>query len=390
MVKVEKYIPISFTSIAIFFCYMMTFVSFPGLEIYNKIKYVLMLIVYVYIAVHYKDLKCPRISAVEKIFFLAYIVLSFNASIRNLGGAVMRDPLIQCIGYCGTLLANFLLMIIICNTDRLNKLAKIYWRTSFALVIVADISILLGVSYSGGNYLIGTKFGVAYHHIRTLLIFLMYVRKWDLRNKFFLALQLLITLLINIRTDCATGIIGTAFVLFLLLLFSKEVKIVLSPFCQTGLLLASALFPILYKPLLDSKIAHFIIEDIFHRKMNLTGRTRIYSLIPDIFGDHILIGDGINTNVEMCGRWGVSNIQNGLLKVMMESGLIAAIVILVLYFLIFRRAKESNGRIERALSSYLILMTLLSTIEITISLSTLTVLLYLCVLTSYLKEKEKE
>ncbi|MCR4792405.1 MAG: hypothetical protein K5871_06625 [Lachnospiraceae bacterium] len=387
MVKVEKYIRISFTALAIFACYMMTFVSFPGFEIYNKLKYVMMIFVFAYIAYHYRDLKCPWISGAEKVVFLAYVVLSFIASIRNLSEVVTRDPLIQCIGHCGILIANFLLMVILCNTKRLKVLGEIYVKLSIILLIVTDVTILMGVTF-GGNYLIGNKFGVAYHHIRTLLIFLIYVKEWDFRNKVTLVLMLIATYLINTRTDCATGIIGTLFVLFLLLLFTRQINIVLHPICQVPILYACTMFPIWYKPMMDMKVIRFIIEDILHRKMNLTGRTRIYSRIPEIFGDHILWGDGINTNVEICGRWGFSNIQNGMLKVMMESGLIAAIMVFILYFLIFHRAKHHDGRIERALSSYLLLMTVLSTVEITISVSTLAVLMCLCVLTGYEKETE--
>lgn len=389
MIKIEKYIPISFSALAIFVCYMMTFVSMPWFGFYNKLRYLLIAFVYVYIIYNYRYLKCNWVSSIEKISLVLYIVFSFVASYLDLGKVTSINPLVQCINQCGIILANFLLTIILSNRGKIRSLLSTYFWLSLIVWVIFDLSIIFHL-YRSGDYIFGNKFTAAYHHIRLFVIILLYIKEWNLKNKTLFICLIIETMLINVISDCATGIVGTfIFIMLLFLYYCRKANIIQSPFLQMTVLLSCALFPIWYEALLSSSWVQYLVEVVLHKQITLTGRTVIYSKIPEIFGDHILWGYGIASNMDMCMRFGAINIQNGIMKVMMESGIFGVTMLLILYFAVFWRIKKTEGLPEKYLSAYLLIMSVLSAIEITINVSTIVVLLYLSVFSNIKKELVK-
>ncbi len=385
MNKIEKYIPISFTSLALFASFMMTFVNLPWFGFYSKAKYVLTGFVFIYVFYNISYLKCNWVSLPEKLSFYLYIVCSFIASFMNLGETTYRNPRIQCLGYCGILLANYLLAVVVYNKGRLKSMLEISWWTSLFIMLFSDLTVLLGLRING-DYFIGNKFAIVYHHLRTLVLALLIMKEWNRRNKIIVFSLFFESMLISIILDCATGLIGTILLVFILLLYYNNAKITRIPFLQVVILLICALFPVWYQLLLNNSLVQLIIESVLHKKLTLTGRTVIYSKIPVIFGEHFIVGYGINTNYEICMRWGATNIQNGMLKIMMESGVMGAVAVLLLYLSVFWRINKSEGRLFKTFAALLLVMSILSSVEITISGTTITVLLYLAVFSNMRKE----
>ncbi len=384
MVRVEKYIPISFTIVATVACYMVTFVSLPWMWGYNKAKYFFLAVVFSYIAYNIRFLKCAWVSLATKATLIIYIAFSFIASIWNIGDVTGTNMVAQCILHCGIISANFCLAVIVSNNHGKNSFLSIYTGISSFIYIITDLSVLVG--YKSGSFFIGTKFSVAFFHFIALSLFLIKTKEWNKRNRILIIILFAETLVINIISGCATGIVGTVlFALFVYLNF-RSVRAVRNPFLQVSTLLISAAFPFWYELLLSSRFAKIVVEDILHKQMTLTGRTVIYSMLPQIIGRNYYWGYGINSNMEICMRWGAVNIQNGLLKIFMESGIFGAISVIVLVFLVFYQVRKTDSSIVKVISSYWLVISILSAIEITINASTLVVLLYLSVFSKQEKE----
>ena len=380
--RIEKYIPVSFTALAVFSCYAITFVGFPWFGFYNKAKYLLLAFVFAYIAYNYRFLKSNHIPVTEKVSLALYIAASYVASFLNLGEVQGTNLVAQCTIQCGALLANFLLLIIVCNKNRQKSMLEIYFWTSVLLYIASDLSVF-GRIIIDGNYLIGTKFQIAYLHIRTLALIILYVKDWNISKKVLLCALIAETFLINIITGCATGLVGTVLFILFLFLYFKRARIVQNPFTNIIVLLVCAAFPFWYELIINSSFVKVLVEAVLQKQLTLTGRTVIYSRIPQLFGDYVLCGYGINSNMEICRRWGAINIQNGMLKVLMESGIVGAVMILILYFSVFWRGRKCEKITQQVLSAFLLVFSVLSSIEISIGVDTLAVLVYLSVLTNY-------
>jgi hypothetical protein len=277
------------------------------------------------------------------------------------------------------------MMIIVKNKQKLKFMLELYLWLFILTYLVADITVLLGLKVNG-DYIFGTKFAIAYLHIRAIAIIIIYIKNWNVRNVLLIAALFVESIAINLVTGCATGLVGTVLFFLCLYLYFRKIGIIQNPFVQVSTLLVCALFPFWYEWLLNNSFVQFIVEEVLHRKLTLTGRTIIYSKLPLIMGDNALIGYGINTNTEICFRWGAINVQNGMLKVLMESGIIGALAVFVLYFAVFWRIRKSKGMVVIAVASYLFTISVLSAIEITINTTTLVILLYLSIVT----EKEKE
>ncbi len=385
MVKIEKYITISFTAIVVMLDYLMTFIGLPWFGFFNKFKYICLAFVFFYVFYYNTYLESPWISKTEKIALYFYVAFSFLSSILNIGGVTMINPTITCINQCGILVANFLLAIVVYNRGKTKSALNVFLFASIVFWILSDITVIFGIEIRG-NYLIGTKFGVVYHHIRTLTFLLLKIQNWNFRKKTIFGLLICESLFIAVLSECATGLIGTIIFVLCLYLYHKKNHIVQRPGMQIGVLIACALFPFWYGWLLSNRLVQYLIEQLFHKQLTLTGRTIIYEMIPLIIGDNLFWGYGIGSNMDICMRWGAVNIQNGMLKVLMESGLPGMLMVFILYFSVFFRLRKSNDIAVKAFSAYLLTFSILSSVEITIGLTTLPILLYMSVFANNVQE----
>ncbi len=386
MVKIEKYIPISFTAIAIAADFIMTNISLPWFGFFNKLKYPMMVIVYSYCIYNYTSLKCSWVSFTEKAALYLYILFSFVASFMDLGEVEMSRIKVQAVNQCGILFANYILAVVVANRGRIEDMLRIFVYLSLFFLIISDITVIFKIS-PGSNYFIGTKFAIAHHHIKTLAFLLVYIRKWNFRNKLLIAALILETFLINIRAKSAAGLVEiTLFVLFIII-YLRKINIIHNPFVQLGTLVACTLFPFWYEWLLSNRFIQFLVQDVLHRKLTLTGRTGIYDMIPLIVGDNFLWGYGVGSNMEICMRWGAINVQNGMLKIFMESGALGALAIYLMFFTVFFRVRKNDDVFLKTFAAYLLVFTALSSIEITIGLATLPFLLYIAVFSDMRRDK---
>ena len=375
MYKREKYIPISFTSIALCACFFMSFFSTTLVSDYKKIQYFCLIIVAIYLLVNNEYLTDLFRNKIGKILFAVYFFTSYLAAFLNLRNAVERVPLNTTSLYFAILIGDYLLFRVICNRKLVGKMIDTFWIVSFCAMIFVDIEYFVL-----RRYIMENKFTIAYLH---LIVILFWALKYNFnswkRIAFFLVL-IAETIFIDISMGCATGIIGSIMMVAFMVLYEKKVYFSSNPVIVCVSIIVTALFPYWYTYILNSEIARVIVEDIFHKKMTLTGRTVIYSMISALLGDYYLIGYGLGTNHEICMRYGASNIQNGLLRVVMESGLFGAIALALIFVVAFKRNINNKDSRVQAFSAYLLTFIWLSTVEVTYTLTVVIITVLFAVL----------
>lgn len=190
-------------------------------------------------------------------------------------------------------------------------------------------------------YLIGNKFYVSYMH--SVLLVLLSI-KWMNCKKWQLVMIYLFCIFITIRIRCTTGILMILVCLLgqlILFAFSKLTKAV----CHIGLVAVSLAVinmliwgasAILYTPW----ATHFIV-DVLGKSANMTGRFKLYSVIPELVKNESIIGYGFQPDI-FRNLFGYGNAQNGLIQIVLESGILGATI----YFVaLYYAGKQGNKNV---------------------------------------------
>lgn len=182
-------------------------------------------------------------------------------------------------------------------------------------------------AWDQANYLIGGKFSVFYLSLIWLAIYLC-SRKRKMR-KIPITIVLAFLSILSIRTDCSTGAF-CLFLVWLMLVFEKIRKVTFKPIVVICATIAFNLLLVFYNTFLQSGTAAYLVQNILHRNLNLTGRTEIYDQFFLLIGKDILWGLGYN-NTLVSSSLGYLNAQNGFLDVISKCGLIGVAFFLVIY-----------------------------------------------------------
>ncbi|MCR5294931.1 MAG: O-antigen ligase family protein [Lachnospiraceae bacterium] len=248
-----------------------------------------------------------------------------------------------------------------------EEVLKSVFSFCFCFLLIGDSIVLfsgtrgIGVSSGIPDYLIGNKFTISYVHMLFLALYYWHLSEyyWSsseyggvIKRKGVLAFAY--TLFICVITDCATGIAGCIALAFFYLLFKKMPS--------AARLFSNPYFYCLFMGIISVSVIHmdlftrfkpvaFIIEHFFHRNLTLTGRSFAFAVAILAISQKPLYGHGINsTYVSSVLGWG--NAQNGLLKVLLDYGVIG----LLLFFWIvtdafrivrprtYRKMKKKSGK----------------------------------------------
>lgn len=183
-----------------------------------------------------------------------------------------------------------------------------------------------------GTCLLGNKFVVAYAHISLLFILVTLDKKLKYA-KYRIAAYGIITVLICLYVDCMTAALATS--IFLILIFlPKHIKPLLSsPIVFSVAFFLGAFLLILFNNILNFGPIRFLIVDILHRDLTLTGRMEIYYFIFKLLPSHKWFGYGYGTNiVEATSIW-YANAQNAFWDFAICYGFIT-VAILFLYLIV--------------------------------------------------------
>ena len=122
-----------------------------------------------------------------------------------------------------------------------------------------------------------------------------------------------------------TGIIGNIVILILICIpLSRKVKTVLAkPSTMLLILLVVNFLIVGSDSLIQIPAVRNIIVNILHKDLTLTGRNKIYAMLPMLYVDHWFFGYGYNSDV-FAGLIGYGNAQNGILQYILDCGLVGA------------------------------------------------------------------
>lgn len=267
-------------------------------------------------------------------------------------------------------------------TGRAMDMFECLFRFMVAMVVLTDLQMLVGIEYSDGmfeTYFVGTKFDVVYMHMNMMALFFtrLKLRRKGKKNvrlpAILLLLALILNVIISIRVDCNTGLLGSAALVFGIYVCDRWETICRKWLCSPRLFgliaVLSATFVSYVFWILERPIVQYIIVDKLGRSLNLTGRTDIYRMFPTVMRDHWMWGFGVGNSYPVCVReFGYTDVQNSVLQWVLQIGVPATAAMIVLFCFIIsycRRMKSPHHVMPMLVLIYVYL--LLGTVEITMN-----------------------
>ena len=215
------------------------------------------------------------------------------------------------------------------------------------------------------NYLLCNKFEVSYFNILLLAFYMYYVKdKKDKKNVVFKTIFAVLAICICLYTECTTALIG-ALLFLIIYVATKNNHKKIKPIFIMVLLIVSCSILILFSNIVHLKPIEYIIVNLLHEDITLTGRTYIYDNIFSVIGNKWLLGYGYGNSYDiMFEQLHVPNTQNALLEYWLDSGILGVTLLLVLIYNIF---KDYNKNIN-SIVIYLYVFSILGCIEVTIDI----------------------
>ena len=236
------------------------------------------------------------------------------------------------------------------------------------ILAIVKPNIFTPINSSLTIYLLGTKFTVAYLHLLLYSIYSSYMwnEKSFLNIKVTKIILLSITLIMAIITECSTAIIGIIIIVAMEKIIRNKRKSINAFIFILTLLLS---FLIIYQIgfLLQARPVQYVIVNVLHEDLTLTGRINIYNEISNILLEHKLLGYGYGKSYDtIMSRIGYADSQNALMDCIINYGIIGTgVLLLIFYFSI----KLSNGNEKKFyIMIYLYAMVAMGVVEITINL----------------------
>lgn len=230
------------------------------------------------------------------------------------------------------------------------------------------------------NYLIGSKFNVAYNAIASI-VFLLYFSfgQKKIIYKILLLINLYISFISCYIVKCSTGIIGTVFILMLLILqnfkFFKKIdfQIMRKWYIPIGVLILGAIFAFYIKEIVEIPMIKYIIEDVLKKDSTLTGRTTIYENVSRYLRGKPLLGYGYNNIYEIFKETMFDfennyayNAQNALLEYMLYFGIFGCVAFFCFIASKFMKIKYECEDMKKFYLYGVYILMLMGIVEITI------------------------
>jgi O-antigen ligase len=171
-----------------------------------------------------------------------------------------------------------------------------------------------------------------------------------------------------LKVGSTTGIVGVFMLVALLLL---PLKLESNAKIWISVLLAATLFTFLFELILSYGFVENFITGVLQKSMTLTGRTVIYSYVPKVLQNHWLLGYGFGSSYEVwINAIHLPNSQNGVIDCILEQGLIATTLLIGTLYLALKNEKNMKiSRVFKPIIAVIYVFTVLSAIEITISIN---------------------
>ena len=286
----------------------------------------------------------------------------------NMDVSIGNSPLRRTFRMVLYLMELFLYMIVMAEKGCGKQVVNFLFWYLLLLVALNDALMFSGViRFRDGryeNYLLGTKFIVAYLHMNLLTMWFIRSKMRARRVRFAKAKILLMALLIVaicLRVDVMSGVLGCMALIALFILSGKprgrKLFKLASPTILMLTLALSILFVFIAEWVINIPAVRFVVEDVLKRDTTITGRLNIYEDFIVNMRGHWLTGYGLGNGTAVARRlFGYNNVQNGVLDWVLQVGVFATGALLALVVVVFRQLSRRRGQ---ALAPILPLVSLL-------------------------------
>lgn len=313
------------------------------------------------------------------VLFCCNLLLTIEFSKASIMGVSPRRNTIRLILY---LIELFFLMIWGAESSRSKRILNFLFYYILIFTVITDFlfftRLIVFMSGTDEYYLAGTKFSVSYFHMNLLTLWFIRNRERfysDKKAKRIIMIGIPYVMFVSLTISCMTGFLGCLILLVLFSMLKSENRIKLmmlkSPVILMIAISASVIFPFIAEQILSLPIISNLVQNIFNREADLTGRLDIYTSFITNMEGRWLWGYGFgNANYVAMELFGYANAQNALLQWVLQIGIPGSCFFILLIYTIFLHLKDSYA-VERAvpLIFLIYLYIILGMVETTFSMS---------------------
>ena len=364
--KIKFYFP----TIFLILLYHASFITFPYLENYNLLKYLIVLVVGIFLAFSFKTFLNKRYRTIN-IMLLLYLGVTVISSFVNRHHIHERNVFLVAVLYSIVLIEVFFMFEYFSIKNKTPDLISVLYYLTLFYVILTDCLLIAKPNLyieKDMYYLIGNKFAVAYLHLQLIVLYLQkvkFINKSTVNQNIIITIFFVITFFICFKIECSTGIIGL-FVLLLLLLLNKSNKNILKkPQTLLIVLFVSCSILLVFPMILNNSFVSHVIVDILGEDLTLSFRMMIYKKAPKLLLANFVFGTCLGSSFEVVMKYmHAPNTQNGLMECILEQGIVGTVLLLILIYFVFKYIDKSKYSVPAIVMIYV--FSVLASVEITI------------------------
>lgn len=299
-------------------------------------------------------------------FIWIYAGITLISSVHNYGiwgiSAIMNDFL-----HPFSVLAIFIIPLIVTEASGINKVAKVFLRCSYVYFIPTMATVILAGRVDAGwyePYFVGNKFLLTYY-------FLVMFCSWgiihieEIQNTVKAKVKVIAFCVVGMAFSaylyCTTGVVCYLTVLILMLVLPIR-KILEKPLSIAIATVLSGALPLSMTAILSIPRVNALLIAI-NETATMNARVRIYEILMNIITPNYWIGYGYNTLIVKERLY--SNAQNGMLHIIVQFGMLGAAALVLLCYIATRNRYKRNKDVVEWCEFWLFALIVAGIIEIT-------------------------
>ena len=328
----------------------------------QMIKIIAILIITLFII---KNIKSKKNLINRKILFWCFIII-ISSIWGNIKGYIVFDNVLNSILHA---ICIYYIFVLIEYSKEHNKIDEVLKSLIFILTIYNSISILTIIAFGYNTeaaiiYFLGDKFRTSYYFIMLCAVIICLYNKKIQKNlilKFFYFILIVGVIFICSYMKCSTTVIGATAFLILYIIPKKYKNILCKKETILIILVLSAIIIFGFNYVLSFDIVRYIIVNVLHENINLTGRMHIYSFLIEVLKQSLIIGHGYG-NYAVGNASGFGNAQNAIFQILIDYGVIGLLIFLKFFY---ECIKNNNVNSKNwGMYMYLIISLICSSVEI--------------------------
>lgn len=355
--------------IILLFISFLVFVNISSLPYYNYFKYFILVVLGVYIILNNKYIFFNKLVCKYYFIIIFYAILNIFISLFADNEISTRNSFLASIVYFGSLLEIVLILLIMVNKGKfLHSFITLKNILNISTFICVLQILFLFTFYSIKNnqiLLFGDKFSMSYMILKCICFNWLYFNIINYNNKkLILYLLLFFNIFIAIILQSGTSLLSTFFLLFLLIFDKKIFKFITNPIFIIFFIILSSTFVLWYPNLIKQDVIQYIFTFIGEDINTLSGRTNVFNALPLLIKNKILFGYGYGSSYDILQYYAqTSNAQNGFWELMFNSGIISALIyiLIIIKLIVFNKYKS---KIISPIYFYIICSIFISFIEV--------------------------